>query len=123
VEFKVSPLGGSRHRRGNVLGKADGGEKLFERPGKHLVQLSLSSYRTTWVEIVVDPAAADEVVEVDTVLPQQYGGRPKRRAGQQTACAASGAASGARGGPVRGPGQRRHRRAARSLGRRATTGR
>lgn len=71
AEFRVSPGEAVVTVDGNVAGKADRREHLFDRPGTHLVQLSLYGYRTTWVQIVVDPAAADEVVEVDTVLPQQ----------------------------------------------------
>jgi hypothetical protein len=71
AEFKVSPREAGVMVDGNVLGQADGRKHVFDRPGKHLVQLSLRGYRTTWIQIVVDPAAVDEVVEVDTVLPQQ----------------------------------------------------
>ncbi len=71
AEFKVSPEEAVVTVDGNVLGKAGGREHVFDRPGKHLVRLSMSGYRTTWVQIVVDPAARDDIVEVDTVLPQQ----------------------------------------------------
>jgi len=71
AEFKVSPEETVVTVDGNVLGEANGREHRFDRPGKHLVQLSLRGYRTTWIQIVVDPAAADEIVEVDTVLAQR----------------------------------------------------
>jgi hypothetical protein len=44
---------------------------VFEHPGAHLIQLLRPGYRTTWIRTVVDPAAEDEIVEVDTILPQQ----------------------------------------------------
>jgi hypothetical protein len=71
VEFKASPEGAIVTVDGNEVGKANGREHVFARPGIHLVQLSPCRYRTTRIRIVVDQAASDDVVEVDTVLPQQ----------------------------------------------------
>ncbi|HLE60854.1 MAG TPA: serine/threonine-protein kinase [Thermoanaerobaculaceae bacterium] len=77
AEFNVSPEETIVTVDGREIGKADdwdgkgdGQTYVFSRPGKHYVRLALPGYRTTWVEIVVDPAANDEIADVDTRLPQ-----------------------------------------------------
>ncbi|OFV82106.1 MAG: hypothetical protein A2Y78_13150 [Acidobacteria bacterium RBG_13_68_16] len=77
AEFNVSPEETIVSVDGKEIGKADdwdgkgGGQTyVFSRPGKHRVKLALPGYRTTWIEVVVDPAANDEIVDVDTTLYQ-----------------------------------------------------
>ncbi len=78
ADFNVSPEDAVVTVDGTVIGKADdwdnkGGGKtyVFARPGRHLVKLALAGYRTTWIEIVAQPSAKDEVADVDTQLPEQ----------------------------------------------------
>ena len=78
ADFNVSPEDAVVTVDGTVIGKADdwdnkGGGKtyVFARPGRHLVKLALAGYRTTWIEVVAQPSAKDEVVDVDTQLPEQ----------------------------------------------------
>ena len=77
AEFNVSPEDTIVTVDGTEIGKADdwdgkgGGQTyIFSRPGTHRVKLALPGYRTTWIEVVVDPAANDEIVDVDTTLYQ-----------------------------------------------------
>jgi serine/threonine-protein kinase len=77
AEFNVSPEETIVTVDGKEIGKADdwdgkgGGQTyVFSRPGQHNVKLALPGYRTTWIEVVVDPAASDEIVDVDTTLPE-----------------------------------------------------
>jgi hypothetical protein len=77
AEFNVSPEETIVTVDGKEIGKADdwdgkgGGQTyIFSRPGKHNVRLALPGYRTTWIEVVVDPAASDEIVDVDTTLSE-----------------------------------------------------
>jgi serine/threonine-protein kinase len=77
AEFNVSPEETIVTVDGEEIGKADdwdgkgGGQTyLFSRPGRHKVKLTLPGYRTTWIEVVVDPGASDEIVDVDTTLPE-----------------------------------------------------
>ncbi|MDD5563409.1 MAG: serine/threonine-protein kinase [Thermoanaerobaculaceae bacterium] len=78
ADFNVSPEDAIVTVDGTAIGKADdwdnkGGGKtyVFARPGRHLVKLTLAGYRTTWIEVVAEPSAKDEVVDVDTQLPEQ----------------------------------------------------
>jgi len=75
AEFNVSPEEAIVTVDGKEIGKADdwdgkgGGQTyIFPRPGKHYVKLALAGYRTTWIAIVVNPAASDEIADVDTKL-------------------------------------------------------
>jgi serine/threonine-protein kinase len=78
AEFNVSPEEAVVSVGGKVIGKADdwdgrgGGQTyVFPHPGRYLVNLSLAGYRETWIAIVVDPAAPDEIADVDTALPEK----------------------------------------------------
>jgi hypothetical protein len=68
AQFNVSPEEAIVTVDGKEIGKADGQTCVFSRPGRHYVKLALAGFRTTWIEIVVDPAAKDEVADVDTRL-------------------------------------------------------
>jgi hypothetical protein len=68
AEFNVSPEEAIVTVDGKEIGKADGQTYVFSRPGRHYVKLALPGFRTTWIEIVVDPAAKDEIADVDTRL-------------------------------------------------------
>jgi hypothetical protein len=77
AEFNVSPEEAIVTVDGKEIGKADdwdgkgGGQTyVFSQPGKHYVKLALPGYRTTWIEIIVAPAAGDEIADVDTELPE-----------------------------------------------------
>ncbi len=68
AEFNVSPKGAIVTVEGKEIGQADGQTYVFSRPGKHYVKLALPGFRTTWIEIVVNPMAEDEMADVDTKL-------------------------------------------------------
>jgi len=68
AEFNVSPKEAIVTVDGKEIGQADGQTYVFSRPGKHYVKLALPGFRTTWIEIVVNPAAEDEIADVDTKL-------------------------------------------------------
>jgi serine/threonine-protein kinase len=68
AEFNVSPEEAIVTVDGKEIGKAGGQEYVFSRPGRHYVKLALPGFRTAWIEIVVDPAAKDEIADVDTRL-------------------------------------------------------
>lgn len=62
---------------GEVLGIADdwdgtAGGRVWRppRPGTYSAQASLEGYRTTWVKLVLDPRADEEICEVDVDLPE-----------------------------------------------------
>ncbi len=76
AEFNVSPAEAVVAVDGAVIGQADNGDHrredrkyMFPRPGRHYVQLSAPGFRTTWIAIVVDLGAPDEIAEIDTILP------------------------------------------------------
>lgn len=76
AEFHVSPDEATVSIDGRRIGKADdwdgsGGGRVyyFRRPGTYYARFALRGYRTTWVKIVVRPGAPEEVVDVDTNLP------------------------------------------------------
>ena len=78
VEFKVTPEQASVAVDGTAIGRADNEDHArpeqkyaFTGPGRHLVRFSAPGFRTTWIAVVVDPRAADEFVEIDTLLPPQ----------------------------------------------------
>jgi serine/threonine-protein kinase len=68
AEFNVSPEEAIVTVDGKEIGRAAGQTYVFSRPGRHYVKLVLPGFRTTWIEIVVDPAAKDEIADVDTRL-------------------------------------------------------
>jgi serine/threonine-protein kinase len=68
AEFNVSPKEANVTVDGKEIGKADGQKYVFSRPGRHYAKLALPGFRATWIEIVVDPAAKDEIADVDTRL-------------------------------------------------------
>lgn len=75
AEFHVDPEEAAVQVDGVVIGTSDdwddaggGREYTFRGPGAHFVRLSLRGYRSTWVKVVVDPSAAEEVVEVELDL-------------------------------------------------------
>lgn len=75
ADFNVSPEEATVEINGHVIGIADdwdgkGGGKtyMFDRPGTYYVKLSLVGYPTTWIRIIVDPSAEDEIADVDTEL-------------------------------------------------------
>jgi serine/threonine-protein kinase len=77
AEFHVDPEDALITIDGRPIGKADdwddmGGGKqwVFTAPGEHLVELSLSGYRTAWIKIVVRPDAKSDVADVDTDLEE-----------------------------------------------------
>jgi hypothetical protein len=49
-----------------------GGGKVLalKEPGSYKVELKLKGYKTTWIEIVVDPKAKHKVCDVDTDLEE-----------------------------------------------------
>ncbi len=78
VEFDVTPPEALVTVDGAPIGRADNGdharsdaEYRFPSPGRHYLKLSAPGYRTTWVAVVVDPRAEDEIAEIDTRLPPQ----------------------------------------------------
>jgi hypothetical protein len=77
AEFHVSPDETVVTIDGRRIGIADdwdgsgGGRTYYFRgSGTHYVRLSLRGYRTTWIKIVVRPGAEEEIVDVDTSLPE-----------------------------------------------------
>jgi predicted Ser/Thr protein kinase len=77
AEFNVSPEEALVTVDGEAIGKADdwdnkGGGKtyFFTKPGRHLVELSLTGYATVWIEIRVEPGADDEIADIDTKLSE-----------------------------------------------------
>ncbi len=75
AEFHVDPEEAAVQVDGVVIGTSDdwddaggGREYDFRGPGAHFVRLSLRGYRSVWVKVVVDPSAAEEVVEVELDL-------------------------------------------------------
>lgn len=75
ADFDVSPEEAEVTVDGRAIGVADdwdgaGGGDLYElgEAGPHWVRLSRPGYTTAWIVIVVDPAAAEEVAEVDLEL-------------------------------------------------------
>ena len=77
AEFNVSPEDAKVTIDGHTIGKADdwdgvGGGKTYEfsGPGTYYVKLTLKGYKTTWVKIIVDPDAGDEIADVDTSLEE-----------------------------------------------------
>jgi hypothetical protein len=78
AEFDVTPAQAFVTVDGTPVGQADNGDHsrpdrkyLFTRPGRHYVKLSAPGFRTTWVAVVVDPKATDEIAEIDTRIPPQ----------------------------------------------------
>lgn len=77
AEFHVSPDETVVTIDGRRIGIADdwdgsgGGRTYYFRgAGTYYVRLSLRGYRTTWIKIVVRPGAEEEIVDVDTSLPE-----------------------------------------------------
>lgn len=77
AEFHVSPDDAIVWINGRRIGKADdwdgagGGRTYYFRDrGTYYARFVLSGYRTTWVRIVVRPGAAEEIVDIDTDLPE-----------------------------------------------------
>ncbi|MFN2385928.1 MAG: hypothetical protein ABR576_06535, partial [Thermoanaerobaculia bacterium] len=77
AEFHVSPEEAIVWIDGRRLGKADdwdgaGGGRTyyFRRPGTYYARFASPNHRTTWVRIVVRAGAEEEIVDIDTNLPE-----------------------------------------------------
>jgi hypothetical protein len=77
AEFHISPEEATVWIDGRRLGKADdwdgaGGGRTyyFRRPGTYYARFASPGHRTTWVRIVVRGGAAEEIVDIDTNLPE-----------------------------------------------------
>jgi eukaryotic-like serine/threonine-protein kinase len=76
VKFSTSPDAAELWVKGTLIGTADdwddmGGGKVWE-PGRgtHLVRMTLKGYKTVWIKVIIDPAAKEDVGDVDTDLEE-----------------------------------------------------
>jgi hypothetical protein len=77
AEFHVSPEEAIVYVDGRRIGKADdwdgaGGGRAYYFPGAgtYYARFVSPGYHTRWVKIIVGPGARDEVVDIDTDLPE-----------------------------------------------------
>ncbi len=78
VKFSLSPEEAEITIDGTKIGTADdwddaGGGTVFEfaTKGVHYARIALAGYQTAWVKIVVDPAATDDIADVDSDLKKE----------------------------------------------------
>lgn len=78
ADFNVSPEDAVVTINGKTIGIADdwdnkGGGKtfFFSAPGFYYVRFTLEGYKTTWIKIVVEPTAKDEIADIDTELAEE----------------------------------------------------